>query len=181
MKKITTLILFFATTLVFSQVEIDMTKELSNINGHITIDGNTLQAKLGTKDQIIITGKNMVFNDRSSFVFNNVIIRLTGNIIVRGALRPTLMDSYILCKNAGSLKSKNIIETKVVERNEVEIGKVAYIKNLQGNPEIWLYSTTGQRIFKGSKSEANSFKVPVSRYDVKVVGQSFKDKVFFYN
>ncbi len=175
-----TLYLFLLTTsFAFSQKYIDMTEELSNIKGHLAVDGNTLQYKNNTKDQIIITGKDLVLNDRSSFMFNNVILQLSGKIIVKGAAKPSLINSYIFCKNSGALKSPNIIEKD--DLKSINIGDVAYIKSLKGNPELWVYDISGQRVFKGTKKDAENFTVPISKYDVKVVGVEFKDSVLFVN
>ena len=155
-----------------------MTSALGNINGHLTIDGNTIQSENMSRDQVVITGKNMVINDRSSFIFHNVLVQLSGKIIVKGKIKPVLFDSYILCKDAGNLSSASIIE--VDDFDNVVIGKVDYIKKLPNNAEIWIYDLSGRRVFKGSKSEANKASLPISRYDVKVVGESFESKVLFY-
>ena len=154
-----------------------MTEKLSNINGHMTLNGNMLQYKNSTKEQIIITGKDLVLHDRSSFVFNNVIVQLSGNIIVKGTTKPVLMNSHIFCADSGNLRSPNISEATNFQK--VNIGSVSYIKNLEGNPELWIYTTSGKRIFKGSKEEAENFQVPISKYDIKVVGVGFKDNVLF--
>ncbi len=177
MKKITLLTLLLVTTLAFGQYKIDMTEALGNINGHLAIDGNALQVKYNTKDQIIITGADLVINHRSSFIFNNVIVQLSGDIVVNGDVKASIIDSYVFCKKSGSLKSKKIIQSN--NYADVVVGEVEYIKNLPDDSEIWLYNPEGKRIFKGTKEEAFSFRVPISRYDVKVVGHSFKDKVLF--
>lgn len=179
MKNFTLFTCLLISTLTFGQKFIDMADALSNVNGHFVIDGNTLQSKYNTKDQIVITGNDLVLNDRSSFIFYNVILQLEGDVIVKGAVRPKMYDSYIFCKKSKTLESKNIIEIK--NYNDVIAGEVDYIKNLPDGSEIWLYNSEGKRIFKGKKNEINTFSLPISRYDVKVVGHSFKDKVLFYN
>ncbi len=177
MKKITLLTFLLISTFTFGQKIVDLSDVLANVNGHVTIDGNMLQAKYNTKDQIIVVGEDMVIQDRSSFVFNNVIIQLSGNVVVKGDVRPKLIDSYIFCKNSDGLKSKNIIESN--DYSDVVVGEVDYIKKLPAGSEIWLYNAEGKRIFKGKKEETHGFSVPVSRYDVKVVGHSFQEKMLF--
>jgi|GEM_PF-3483478 len=176
---IPSLLLSFILGTSYGQKYIDYTKELSNISGHLVIDGNTLQSKMNTRGQIIITGHNMVLNDRSSFMFNNVIIQLTGSIFVKGKTRPGLIDSYIFCKNSGALKSDKIIEIKKFDK--VEVRRVAYIESLKGNPEISIYAADGHRVFKGRKSDTEDFHLPISTYDVKVTGIGFKDRLLFIN
>ena len=180
MNKITLLLLFlFIGTGTYAQRYIDMTEELSNITGNLVIDGNTLQAKEKTKEQIIITGENMVLNHRSSFLFQNVLVQLSGKIIVKGDVRPLLLDSYIFCKDAGPLVSKKVLN---LERfDDIYVGKVDYIAKLNGNPVIHIYSAAGKRVFKGTKSETTDFKLPIAMYDVKVVGVAFKSKMLFIN
>ena len=180
MKKNTILTLLIISSFTsFGQIRVDMTKELSDIKGHLAIDGNTLQAKYGTREQIIIIGKDMVLNERSSFLFQNVLVQLSGDIIVKGPTRPLLLDSYIFCNNSGALKSKKILTLKKFD--DIYVAKVDYIKNLQGNPEIWIYTTDGKRVFKGKKSEASDVQLPIAMYDVKVVGLEFKNKLLFIN
>jgi len=176
----TTFILFLLiTNYALAQRYIDMSEALANVRGNLIIDGNTLQHRYHTSDQIIITGKNMVLNNRSSFLFNNVIVQLSGEIIVRGKTRPKLMNSHIICKRSKSLKSKNIHEIKNQEHSY--IGSVEYIKNLKGNPELWVYDVSGKRVFKGTKKDARSYQLPISTYDVKVVGVAFKSNILFIN
>lgn len=177
MKKITLLFLLITSFISFGQEYFDMTKELENINGHLTIDGNALKYRHNTREQIIITGKDLVLNDRSSFTFNNVILQLTGKIIVKGKVKPVLIDSYIFCADSGAMKSDRVIETDSLE--DIRIADASYIQKLKGNPEISIYSPSGTRIFKGTKNEAKDYSIPISRYDVKVVGVGFKDNVLF--
>lgn len=180
MKKITLLLLLTITfTVSYGQIVIDMTEKLSNINGHLVIDGNTLQAEHGTREQIIITGKDMVLNPRSSFLFQNILVQLSGNIIVKGPTRPLLLDAYIFCQDSGALVSNSIMTLEKFD--DIYVAKVDYIKNLQGDPEIWIYSTDGSRVYKGLKSEAANLQLPIAMYDVKVVGVEFKNKLLFVN
>ncbi len=180
MKKITLLLLMcLPITVAFARIEIDMTKELSNITGNLIIDGNALQAKHGSREQIVIIGKDMVLNDRSSFLFQNVLVQLSGRIVVKGATRPLLLDAYIFCKDSGPLKSDNILTLKKFD--DIYIAKVDYIKNLPGDPEICIYSSSGTRVYKGKKSETGNVQLPIAMYDVKVVGVEFKNKLLFIN
>ncbi len=175
---ITALITIFSLNSVIGQQYIDMTEQLSNIRGHLTIDGNTIQSTNNNREQVIITGKDMVIHDRSSFVFHNVIVQLTGDIVILGKIKPVLFDSYVFCNDAGGLQANSIIETD--DFADVMVSRVNYIKKIQGNPQIWIYDTAGKRVFKGSKSETSNVTLPISRYDVKVVGQSFESKVLFH-
>lgn len=177
MKTISLLIALAITATVSSQKYIDMSQLLSNMNGHTTIDGNALQVEHNTREQIIITGQDMVLNEKSSFLFRNIIVQLSGKIRVKGISRPYIMDSYIFCKNASGLKSKFIIETKNTDR--VMLAKVDYIKSLKGNPDLWVYDMAGKRVAKGKKNDLAETSLPVSQYDVKVVGIEFKEKVLF--
>ena len=177
MRKITFYLVILISSFTYGQEYIDMTPQLANISKHLTIDGNTLQFKNNTKEQIIIRGKDLILHDRSSFIFSNVIVLLSGKIITKGTVKPLLINSHIFCKDSGNLKSPSIIETDNIDN--VNIGNVSYIKSLKGNPVLWVYTTSGKRIFKGTKKEAQNFEVPVSKYDVKVVGVEFKDNVLF--
>lgn len=163
----------------YSQEYIDYTDQFANINGHLSIVGNTLQKEMNTREQIIITGHNMVLKDRSSFLFNNVIVQLTGSILVKGKTKPALMNSYIFCKNSEALKSDRIIEIKKFDK--VEVSRVPYIESLRGNPVISIYATNGNRVFKGRKSDTKDFQLPISNYDVKVNGIGFKNSLLFIN
>ncbi len=173
------LFVFFNSFTILGQVYINMTDKLSDVNGHLIIDGNTLQHERGTKEQIIITGEDLILNDRSSFVFNNIILQLTGKIIVKGTVKPALIDTHIFCKDSGDFKSPNVMETTNFE--DIIIAEVPYIKELKGNPMIWIYNRSGKRIFKGTKKQAEGSSLPVSKYDVKVAGIGFKDNVLFIN
>ncbi len=168
----------FSLNSIVAQQYIDMTDKLSNIKGHIVIDGNSIQSSSNSREQIIITGKDMVIQDRSSFVFHNIIVQLTGKIIVKGKIKPVLFDSYIFCKDAGGMIADNIIEMN--DFADVVVSKVDFIKKIKGNPQIWIYDSSGKRVFKGAKDETKGLTLPISRYDVKVVGQTFNSKVLFY-
>ena len=179
MKQIALIFFFLCSTLSHSQRYINMTSEFSDIKGHLTIDGNALQVEFGTNEQIIITAHDLVMNDRSSFLFHNIIVQLSGAIILKGKrVKPVLMDSYIFCSNAGSLKSNFIIETDSYAK--VNLSKVEYIKSLKGNPEILVYNSSGKRLFRGKKSETDTMRLPISRYDIKVVGLEFKNQILIY-
>jgi len=100
------------STLLFSQKYIDMTEKLSNIDGNLAIDGNVLKLKLKTREEIIITGRNLHLKNNCGFVFNNLILELSGSIIIdEGAtVYPKIIDSYIFCKSSENLQSNRIIE-----------------------------------------------------------------------
>ena len=176
MKNFTLIIGLLVSTL-NAQIYIDMTKELSSVSGHLTIDGTQIQVDQKNNEQVIITGKDLVLNDRSSFLFRNVILKLSGEIIVNGSVRPKLMDSYIFCEKSKALKSPNIIVGNT--RQNVQVSNVGYIQKIKGDPVLWIYDLAGKRVFKGKKSESIKKVLPMSRYDVKILGVGFESKVLF--
>ena len=91
---------------------------------------------------------------------------------------PKIIDSYILCKYADGITSKNII--KKSNFNKANLEKTTYIKNIKGDPQISIYDSSGKSIYKGYKSGIHQIFVPISRYDIKVKGISFDEKVLFY-
>ncbi|WP_010179419.1 hypothetical protein [Aquimarina agarilytica] len=157
-----------------------MTNQLSYIKGNLIIDGNTLKREYNTREEIIITGKNMRISNKSGFVFNNVIILLSGSIEVEedSKIYPKILDSYIFCKYAEGIESKNIIKRS--NFNNVSLEKVDYLKKIQGDPQIWIYDSSGKSVYKGYKSNMTNISLPISRYDVKVKGRSFDEKILFY-
>ncbi|WP_010522461.1 hypothetical protein [Aquimarina agarivorans] len=172
--------MIFLSSFVFAQKYIDMTAQLSNIEGNLVIDGNILKKEYDTREEIIITGKNMIVQDKSGFVFNNVIIQLSGGLIVEAEshVYPKILDSYIFCKYAEGITSKNIIQRSNLKH--VNLQKVKYLKKITGNPEIWIFDRSGKSVYKGLKNEINDLIVPIARYDVKIKGRTFDEAVLFY-
>ncbi len=162
----------------FGQLKINMSKELTNISKPLIINGSSIQAERGTRDEIIITGKNMNIKNKSGFFFNNVLIFLNGSINFEGQIKPKLIDSYILCKDAGLLNSKNIIEVKSFDA--FNLGKTKYIKKLANNPQLQIYDGNGTRVYNGNKEGTKDIFLPISRYDIKVIGVTFDEKVLLY-
>lgn len=160
-----------------------MTKELSNIDGNLAIDGNMLKLKYSTREEIIITGKNLHLKNKSGFVFNNIILQLSGNIIIddEATVYPKIIDSYIFCKSSDNIESKRIIQDSKF-KDIVELSKVKYLKKIKGNPKIYIFNSAGKCEFKGYKNEIEGNYLTVARYDVKVDGKqkSFKSKILFY-
>lgn len=177
-------IIFYAITLttlpIFSQKYIDMTQQLANIKGNFIVDGNILKKEYNTREEIIITGKNMKIRNKSGFVFNNIIVQLTGSIIVEedSKIYPKLLDSYIFCKHAEGISSKSII--KKTNLRSVSLDKVEYLKKINGNPEILIYDRSGKSVYKGLKSNISNVYLPIARYDVKIKGKSFDEDILFY-
>ncbi len=180
MKTIIFLTLILLNLSIFSQKYVDMTHQLANIKGNLIIDGNILKKEYNTREEIIITGKNMKINHKSGFVFNNIIVQLTGSILVDddSKICPKLLDSYIFCKYSEGISSKSIIK-KSNFRN-VSLDKVEYIKKINGNPEIWIYDRSGKLVYKGLKSNINNIYLSIARYDVKIKGKSFDEDILFY-
>ena len=164
----------------FSQTYVDMTKELSNIDSNLLIDGNILRRAHNTSGELIVTGKNMTFSDNSGIILNNVIIQLTGDIILEdGAkIHPKFINSYIFCRSSDQWSSKNIIIKS--NYNDVDLSKVKHVKKIKGNPEIYIYNSSGKKVYSGFKNESKGTKLSIGRYDIRVVGQAFQSELLFY-
>jgi len=175
MKKITLITGLLLSIIANGQYYIDMTEELGDMTGNTQIDGNALKLKHGTTEQIIITANDMVLNDRSSFMLRDVIVQLSGKIVVKGDCRYIINGSKVLTKNPGKLKSENILKPKNFEKQI--LGNIEYFKNLEGNPQISVYAMSGQRVAKGTKEQLRSKELPISFYDLKVEGVEFKNKL----
>lgn len=179
----TSLLLLFLLTSFFanSQFYIDMTNELSNVKENLVIDGNTLKINHNTREEIIITGKNLKLNNNSGIILNNLIIQLSGNIIIEEDAKvfPKLINSYIFCRSSENWNSKYIIEKSNTE--SVDISKVKSIKKIKGNPKITIYdSATGTRVYSGYKDNSKGKTLSISRYDLKVDGGEFLSNLLFY-
>jgi len=174
------LFFFFSILSVFSQKYVDMSKQLSHIDGHIVIDGNKYRRELNTREEIIITGKDMVINGKSSIILNEVIVQLSGEIMIDDEVTvyPKFLDSYIFCKASDNWESKNIIVKSHIK--DIEISKVKYIKKIKGNPKISIYDCAGKNVFKGSKEDTKGKMLSVGRYDLRIQGQAFQSKLPFY-
>ena len=175
------LILLFTTSIsLHAQVFIDMSEELSNINKTLLIDGNLLRKKHNTSGEIIITGKNMLFKNNSRVILNNVIILLSGDIILEddAKIYPKFIESFIFCKSSDQWISENII----VKSNfkDFELAKVKHIKKIKGNPNIYIYDLSGKKVYSGPKDKIKDVKLAVGRYDLRVEGKFFKDNLLFY-
>ncbi len=177
------LVILLNYSIVISQKYIDMTPELSNIKGNLIIDGNSLKLKHHTREEIIIRAKNLKFSNNSGMVLNNVILQLSGNIIVDDGAKifPKIIDSYIFCRSSENLQSKRII-IKNNFKDVVNLSKVKYLKKIKGNPKVYLYNKAGKCKFKGLKSEMENKYLAVSRYDIKIEGpyKSFDSNILIY-
>jgi len=168
------------TTVAQSSFEIDMTKELSSIKGHLIIDGNQLQSDNNTRAQIVIRAHNLVLSHRSSILLRNVILKLTGSIFIKGDIKIRRFSSYILSKKKSTyVRYPNIIRTKNLDR--VIINNVSFISKIQGDPIITIYDMTGKKVIKGKKSDIILKELPVSKYDVRVSGKVFNEGILFVN
>lgn len=179
MKHLLLFYLLFYHLYSYSQYYIDMTYELSNVKENLIIDGNTLKSEHRTREEIIITGKNLVLNDNSGIILNNVILLLNGSVQIKDGARvfPKLIDSYIICKNSDQWESKFIVTKSNFE--SVELRKVKHIKKIKGNPNITILDASGKIVYKGPKDELNNKKLPIARYDLKVEGRSYESKLLF--
>ena len=174
------LFLFFCSTSLYSQVYIDMTKELSDIKKNLLIDGNILRRKHNIKGDLIVRGKDMKLANNARIILNNVIIQLTGSIILEDEAKvfPKFIESYIFCKSSDQWESKNIIIKS--KFNDVKLEKSKYIKKIKGNPKIYIYDASGQKVYAGPKDNLSNLEVPLGRYDLRVEGKSFESSLLFY-
>lgn len=134
-----------------------MTNELSNIKENLLIDGNILRRKHNITGEVIIKGKNMKFNNNSGIILNNVIIQLSGSIILEDEAKiyPKFIDSYIFCKSSDQWEFKNIIIKSKFD--DVKLEKSKYIKKIKGNPKIYIYDASGQKYMRGIKMMCKTF------------------------
>lgn len=175
------LILLFTTSIsLHAQVFIDMTKELSNISETLLIDGNILKKKYNIEGDVIIKGGNMFFKNNSRVILNNVIIQLTGSIVLEeeAKIYPKFINSYIFCKSSDQWTSENVI----IKTNfkEVKLEKVDYLKKLEGNPKIFIYNSAGQNVYTGYKSNLKGATLPIGIYDLRVQGMKYQSDLLFY-
>lgn len=173
-------LLFLSTSSALSQKFIDMTKKLSNIEGNLVIDGNSIRKKLNTREEVIIRAQNMVFNKTSSIILNEVIVQLSGDIIIESGAKvfPKFLNSYIFCKGSESWESKNIIVKSNLK--EFNLFKVKHIKKLKGNPVIFIYDFSGKKVFEGNKESTKGVKLPIGHYDLRVKGEAYLSNLLFY-
>ncbi len=180
MKQLIILFSICFSSVCISQKYINMSKELSNIKGNLIIDGNSLKLKHDTREEIIIIGEDLRLNDKSGIVLNNVIVELSGRILVEDDAKvyPKIIDSYIFCKSSDNLSSSKIIVKSKFNRY-VELSRTKFIKRIKGNPKLYIYDSKGKCKFKGLKSETVGEFLNISRYDIKIDGKnkSFKNKV----
>jgi len=157
-----------------------MTNELSNIKENLLIDGNILRRKHNITGEVIIKGKNMKFNNNSGIILNNVIIQLSGSIILEDEAKiyPKFIDSYIFCKSSDQWESKYIIVKS--KYNDFRLDKIKHIKKIKGNPKIYVYNATGGKVYAGRKDDVQDLYLPIGRYDLRIEGESFQSDLLFY-
>ena len=174
------LLIYFAPFFMFSQTYVDMTEDLADVNGTLLIDGNLLRKKNDTQGEIIILGRNMLIKNNARIILNNVIIQLSGDVILEddAQIYPKLIESYIFCKNSDQWNSKYIIVKSGYE--DVSLSKIKHIRKIKGNPKIHIYDPSGKKVYSGRKDEIKEVKVAIGRYDLRVEGKSFESDLLFY-
>jgi len=180
LKVLSPCLLFLFNFSLNAQIFVDMTDELSNVSQKLIIDGNAIRSEYGVRDEIIITGKNMFFSGKTNLILNDVVVQLSGDIIVRDGVKvyPKFLNSYIVCKSSESWESKNIIVKSSVTK--VDLSKVKHIKKIKGNPRITIYDYSGHKVYDGTKADTKGKMIVLGRYDLRVKGQSYLSKLLFY-
>ena len=157
-----------------------MTEDLSDVSETLLIDGNLLRKEYDALGELIILGKNMVIKNNARIILNNVIVQLSGDIILEdeAEIYPKFIDSYIFCKNSDQWNSKYIIVKSGYK--DVSLSKIKYIRKIKGNPKIHIYDPSGKKVYSGRKDEIKEVKLTIGRYDLRIEGKSFESDLLFY-